>query len=95
MAMLKDSLEGIVAWVDTEYPGRTSARADQDRDVTVFTVDPSDGTKRRSFEISDEALSDIPPETILADLRKARLLDRLRADESYRPLYTSQRTLVG
>ena len=87
-----DAINGIAAWLGRQLAtANVRARADANRDVVLFRIEPGDGSAERELEISGEALDDQTPETIIADLSRQEVPQRLSRDATMRLAYTTDR----
>jgi len=94
MTVPKDTVEALTSWFLKVFPAATSdTRADPDREVVVFSVTPQDASGTRSFEVTDEALNDHPPESIIRDLERQRIPALLKRDPTLRPRYSTDRRI--
>ena len=94
MAYDDDSFKTIEQWLVNSFPGTQASYAVLDREVVLFRVhEPRPGAPRLELEISREAFEDRKVETIVADLVRQRVTDRLRADPTLRLNYTRDRDI--
>ena len=94
MTAPKNTVDALTSWFLQVFPGGASkTRAEPDREVVVFSVTPHDASGTRSFEVTDEALNDHPPESIIRDLERQRIPALLKRDPTLRPRYSTDRRI--
>lgn len=94
MTVPVDTIEAIAAWLASQFPqGTPSAIADSDRDLIVFRVRATDGRLLGEVEISDEALQDLPAQSIISDFARSDLVSRMQVDPRFRRSYTKAQAL--
>ena len=94
MAYDEDSLKNISEWLGGTLPGTDVSHAHLDRETVLFRGhEARSGAPRYEIEISREALEDHPAATIVADLIREKVADRLRADPTMRLNYTRDRNV--
>lgn len=89
-----DSINGIAAWLQVALGVPSlNARADLQRDVILFWVSATTERKFGELGISEEALADHSPETIISDLQWQRVPWRLKSDPTMRLAYGTDRDI--
>jgi hypothetical protein len=79
-------------WLVSALPGTVPSHRALDRDMVLFRAhEPLPGSPRYELEMSREALEDHKVETIVADLVRQKVADRLRADPTMRLNYNRDR----
>jgi hypothetical protein len=94
MRVPSDTVEALASWLLHLFPGGTVATvADPERNVMVFSITPKDEPEPRSFEATEEALNEHPPNGIIRDLERQRIPALLKRDPTVRPCYSTDRRI--
>lgn len=89
-----DAFKSVAKWLANALPGTEVSYGVLDRETVLYRVHaPHAGAPRYELEISREAFEDHPVETILADLARLKIPDRLCVDPTMRLNYTRDRNV--